>query len=79
MINMGPELDDIERYIWKARAFLGRDQFDLASDHIMAPSYACDAIAKLSNHMSLEELKRLKDLSQQCCDIVVYINKQENK
>lgn len=74
MITLKEELDGVEKLIWDVRAHIGRGQYKEAEGLIMAPSQAVDFIAKVSNHLPLEELKRLKELSQQCIDIMVYLD-----
>ena len=74
MITLKPELDDVEKLIWKVRAHIGREEFKAAEELMLAPAKACDFMAKVSNHLPLEELKRLKELSDQCFEILVYLD-----
>lgn len=76
MIDMAKELNDVQKYIWETRAFIGRDLFGKATNHITPCAIACHTIARFSNHLSLDQLKRLKDLSEQCMNILRFLDEQ---
>lgn len=74
MITLRKELDEIQGYVWQVRALIGRGQYKAAEALMIVPSRACDTVAQVSNHLPLEELKQLKELSEQCIDILVYLD-----
>lgn len=74
MITLKKELDEIQGYIWQIRALIGRGQYKAAEALMLVPSRACDTVAQVSNHLPLEELKKLKELSEQCIEILVYLD-----
>lgn len=74
MITLKKELDEIQGYIWQVRALIGRGQYKAAEDLMIVPSRACDTVAHVSNHLPLEELKKLKELSEQCIDLLRYLD-----
>jgi hypothetical protein len=78
MITLKKELDEIQGYIWQIRALIGRGQYKAASDILIVPSTACDTVAHVSNHLPLEELKILKELSEQCIDLIGYLNEKQD-
>lgn len=76
MIDMRKELDDIKKYIWECRAMIGRDQFQKARNHIVPVAMACDTVAQITNHLSTDQLKELKELTEQTIDILRYIDER---
>lgn len=78
MINMQGELNDTRRLIWQVRSYIGRDLFGPAAEDIRCASIVCDTIARFSNHLSNEQLKELKDLSEQCIDILQFLDNKVN-
>lgn len=76
MITLKKELDEIESYIWQVRALIGRGEYKAAEALMIVPSRACDTVAHVSNHLPLEELKKLKELSEQCIDLLRYLNER---
>lgn len=55
---------------------LGRDQFQKARNHIVPVAMACDTVANISNHLSTDQLKELKELTEQTIDILRYIDER---
>ena len=74
MITLKKELKEIQGYIWQVRALIVREKYKAAQDLMIIPSRACDTVAHVSNHLPLEELKQLKELSEQCIEILVYLD-----
>lgn len=78
MITLKKELDEIQGYIWQVRALIGREEYKAAEAIMIIPSRACDTVAHVSNHLPLEELKMLKELSEQCIDLLRYLDAKQN-
>lgn len=76
MITLRKELDEIQGYVWQVRALIGREEYKAAEALMLVPSRACDIAAHVSNHLPLEELKMLKELSEQCIDLLRYLNER---
>jgi hypothetical protein len=76
MITLRKELDEIQCYVWQVRALIGREEYKAAEALMLVPTRACDTVAHVSNHLPLEELKMLKELSEQCIDLLRYLNER---
>ena len=76
MITLRKELDEIQGYVWQVRALIGREEYKAAEALMLVPSRVCNTVAHVSNHLPLEELKMLKELSEQCIDLLRYLNER---
>ena len=74
MMNFQGEINDTRRLIWQVRSYIGRDLFDKAEEDIRYATVALDMLARVSNHIPTEQLIELKELGEQACDILMFLN-----